>query len=1016
VAGRRETELLLCDPALRATTASRADLAAVAAGGSAIGVIEAACARFADRPCLGTRARSLTYAEVWRRIRALATGWTRRGLVRPGDHVGILGFASVDWVVADLACLYLGAVSVPLQASLPRADLQHAARAAELRCLVASAEHVGLVPDVPTITMDDLAGTLHEVEDVGSKDPIAPVVPDGDPLVTLLYTSGSTGAPKIVPCRQRRWLEYLRVHPDEAGVPRLTVGYLPLCHGMGRLAVVYFTFVRGGRTVFVSRSDLSTLFDDIRAVRPTFLALIPRVSAMIYQHFQAERVRRGPGAEAAILAEMRNGFLGDRLCRLMTSSAPTPPEIRRFLERCFNVPVMNLYAASELGVITIDDRVRPGVRYRLEDVPELGYSVRDRPYPRGELLVQPTHTPAGDDGNPADGYVRSGDIVEERGPGRIVVIDRRHNVVKLAHGEFVGLARLEETYATGSPFVAQIFVHGDPRRSYLTAVVVPNPDSLRATGDADVKALLRRELERVATAARLPRHELPRDFIVEPAPFTVENGLLTDAGKARRPALRARYGPRLEALADAIDARQLARPAAGADLAARARAVLTATLGVEPDERASFVGLGGDSLAAAQLVARLEDACGAAPPLGAVLDPGTSVAALLRIVGELAAGGAERPTFEAIHGRGAQTVRAADLRLDRFLDLTRIPSALATGRRVLLTGATGWLGRALRAALVARDAEVTSLVRARARAEGPAVEGDLLAPRLGLSAAAFDELADRIDLIVHAGALVNHAVAYPQLFDPNVLGTVEIARLALARRRKPVTFVSSAALGVGLARQAPILERETAAALWPERHVAAGYATSKWAAEVLLAELEVPVAILRCSMVLGHSRHAAVNRDDWVTRMLQGLLDTGIAPRSFYAAAPEHFDGLPVDVVADAVADLALDPTPGHRIYHVSNDRWDDGVSFDRFVDALGDRVVRVGRYDDWYREFAARLERLDEPRRRRSPLAILGWWARPVPPGATPRFDTTELRGKLGRALPGLDDGYIRHMVSALG
>src|SRR5262249_47223841 len=192
--------------------------------------------------------------------------------------------------------------------------------------------------------------TLADVEAAGrAGDRLPLVIPDGDPLITIIYTSGSTGTPKGVMSHDSTWRQHLRVTPGEEPSPRVTVGYLPLAHGMGRLAVVYFTLVRGGRTVFVTRSDLSTLFEDIRAVRPTFLALVPRVSAMIYQHFQAELVRRGggPGAPArdrdflarAVMAEMRTGFLGDRLLRLMTSSAPTPPEVLRFLDRCFPLPI-----------------------------------------------------------------------------------------------------------------------------------------------------------------------------------------------------------------------------------------------------------------------------------------------------------------------------------------------------------------------------------------------------------------------------------------------------------------------------------------------------------------------------------------------------------------------------------------------------------------------------------------------------------------------------------------------------
>ena len=149
---------------------------------SSIESLSRACELYAERPCFGERAfevvgsgeaagtiralpslRFTTYAALWKRVEALASGLRAAGLADTGVFVGICGFGSVDWVVADLACLYLAAVSVPLQTSPAPAELSQLGRQS------------GLVPYV---------------------DPANGRAAEADPLMTLMYTSGSTGSPK----------------------------------------------------------------------------------------------------------------------------------------------------------------------------------------------------------------------------------------------------------------------------------------------------------------------------------------------------------------------------------------------------------------------------------------------------------------------------------------------------------------------------------------------------------------------------------------------------------------------------------------------------------------------------------------------------------------------------------------------------------------------------------------------------------------------------------------------------
>ncbi|WP_437876472.1 thioester reductase domain-containing protein [Sorangium sp. So ce513] len=1176
----RCARLLATDEELRRTLPSPEALEQIRSRRTAIEAVETAFALYADRPCLGRRAldvaapgddgsprplpelRTISYADMWSRVEAFASGLRHDRLADTGDLVGIMGFGSVDWVVADLACLYLSTVSAPMQTGMIPADLQHIVAEAELACVVCSVDQLARLeavlprcPSVRGVVVIDLVDgdrraqdeldrarralraleaigrrvalrTQQEVERLGRQQGIVPkVLPEErgerDPLMTLMYTSGSTGSPKGAMLPESLWRRYWQQaftgsnDPHLGLLPLVGLNYSPMNHFIGRLQIGR-SLMRGGVTHFVLRSDMSTLFEDIRLARPTTLILVPRIAEMIYQQFQAELLKRSRGLDIAeerlereIMADMRATLLGDRLLLASIGSAPTPPEVLSFLKRCFEVPIIEGYGSTEASTITYDGRVDRGVvtAFKLVDVPELGYRTTDAPYPRGELHVRSTFMVPGYYKNEQatrqlfdeEGFLNTGDIVEQRGPDTLVWIDRARNVIKLSQGEFVATSRLEALYSAGSPFIHQVFLYGNSARSYLLAVVVPDLHAasahLRRRGaepdDAAVKQLLREEIDRIAREHQLRGYEIPRDFLVEDTPFTWQNGLLTGSQKPARARLKARYGERLEALYAAIERAQLEElrelhEELGATTASAALVVkraLEATLGladVEPHGRLSFAQLGGDSLTAVRFSRLVEEIAGATVPVGLVLDPTSSVGAIVAHLERALSGGSARRavTFDAVHGASAERVRAADLRIDRFLGADELaevaraaPAAAlpARARVALLTGANGFLGRFLALELLRRlpeDGRLYCVVRspddalasARLRASyasDPALlgrfdalsargrlvvlAGDLMKPRLGLADPLYAHLCSEVDCVVHNGALVNHTLSYPQLFEPNVLGTVEAIRFALAHRVKSLSYVSTIGAVSGLGRRGPIREDEDVRALWPERPVdggyAAGYATSKWASEVLLRDardtLGLPVDVFRPSGIMAHRLYRGqINAPDFFTRLLCGIVYTALAPRSFYEdARPDragHHDGLPVDVVARSIAAVAVhrERPPAdageaahHATYHVVNPHWDDGVSLDvivAWVRSAGYRVERVDDYAAWYAAFRDRLMQLGEPQRHASPLPILHAWERPARADGEV-FDAERLLARLEQlaAQEGPDDLAILPHVS---
>jgi fatty acid CoA ligase FadD9 len=1085
-------------------------------------IIQTVLDGYADRPALGQRAvefvkdaktgrtslellpryETVTYGELRDRVGALTRALAHDS-VRPGDRVCVLGFNSVDYATIDIALGMIGAVSVPLQTSAAIAQLRPIVTETEPSVIAAS---VGQLPDAVELILggqapaklvvfdyhpeaDDereavdaararLADTAVVVEALadlvqrGSALPEAPTSApaDSDPLALLIYTSGSTGAPKgaMYPASNvgKMWCRSARnwFGPSAASI---TLNFMPMSHVMGR-GILYGTLGNGGTAYFAARSDLSTLLEDLELVRPTEMNFVPRIWETIYAEYQ-RRVDRGDG-EAQVMDELRNYLLGGRFIFAMTGSAPTSPELREWVESLLEMHLLDGYGSTEAGMVLFDGEVQrpPVVDYKLVDVPDLGYFSTDRPYPRGELLLKTNNMFPGYYKRPEvtagvfdeDGYYRTGDVVAEVAPDKLVYVDRRNNVLKLAQGEFVTVAKLEAVFGN-SPLVRQIYVYGNSAHPYLLAVVVPTEEALAAYDIDALKPLIADSLQNVAKDAGLQSYEVPRDFIIETTPFTLENGLLTGIRKLAWPKLKQHYGERLERLyaelaeGQANELAELRRGGADAPVlqtVTRAAGALLGSAAGDLSAEAHFTDLGGDSLSALTFGNLLHEIFDVDVPVGVIVSPANDLAAIATYI-EGERKGTKRPSFASVHGRGATEVHAADLTLDKFLEAStltaapELPKPTSEVRTVLLTGATGFLGRYLALDWLERmdlvDGKVIALVRARSDEEARArldktfdsgdpkllehyqalaadhlevIAGDKGEADLGLDRQTWQRLADTVDLIVDPAALVNHVLPYSELFGPNALGTAELIRLALTTRQKPYVYVST--IGVGdqiepgkFVEDADI--RQISATRAISDAYANGYGNSKWAGEVLLREAHdlcgLPVAVFRCDMILADTTYAGqLNLPDMFTRMMLSLVATGVAPGSFYELDADgnrqrsHYDGLPVEFIAAAISTLVA--TEGFETYHVMNP-YDDGIGLDEYVDWLIDAgypIQRIADYGEWLRRFEGAMRALPERQRQYSLLPLLHNYQKPGKPmrgslAPTERFRAAVQEAKIG-------------------
>jgi len=1054
---------------------------------------------YASRPALGERVygaradaatghtvrdyqaeyRTISYQELQGRVKALSMAWRydQRCSVQVGDFVCIIGFASVDYAIIDLALAYAKAIPVPLSSHHALPELKEIILQTNSVALAVSVEHLPSLIDLATelpglkslivfdydsgitqersiveearVKVRDCRGDLQVVAlqdliDRGKPYPFDFLSTDdreNENTALLIHTSGSTGKPKgaCIPANAliNTWKNVFTLYP------KVTVVLAPFNHMMGRDSM-YSTLNAGGTAYFTLKADMSTLFEDIRLTRPTSLTVFPRICEMIYHYFQNTIPEDGSAAKS-----IKSSFLGDRLHSVTVASAPILPKIKNFIADSFHVPVHEGYSSTETasGGLAMDGHLNRNnvTDYKLQDVPESGYYSTDKPYPRGELCVKTKFGIKQYFNNPEataglfdeDGFRRTGDIVEERGPNQITIIDRRQDVLKLSQGEFVAVGKLGKLFEQGSALIRQFYVHGDSRRSYLLAVIVPDFETITLTSrlpatQDELKSLLKNEIHRVARENGLRNFEIPRDFIIAEVPFTQENGLLSSVNKHLSSAIKSRYNEPLEALyagherirQNELEAFNLQKTSLGTE--ETLLALLSTTLGVHCGSEVSsksFQELGGDSLGAVLLSIHAEKEFGVCLKGDQILSPQGNILAWAKFIENAQANTSRPVTFESIHGRNPHEIHADDLPLNRFIaedtliSAPNLPRSPARPTTILLTGANGFLGGRVclkwLETLAGSDGKLICLLRpsitksARERLDErfaqydpktadryrrlserhlEIVSGDVSEPFLGLDFSTYERLAKDVDAVCHCAALVNHLLAYEHLFRPNVIGTAEIIRFAITHKRKSIDFVST--VGVqsltdksrGHTEFAPLLSSVHLA-----KSYALGYFASKWAGEHLLRSAHnrtgISINVIRPSLVMPDRDLAGeMNKDDILTRLIYSIILTGLAPETFDApnSAPQEagfqVDGVPVDLLSNAIVGLSKFPSTDFRVFNAHGSPANP-FSLDSLLTCLksaGYKLQRIRNYRDWLNRMEKALDTLPPDQKSRSILNVM--------------------------------------------
>ena len=527
-------------------------------------IFEATAQRVPTSPCLGQRSYDSVekswgpylwqdYATVQRRRADFGVGLVeihrRAGMNEVKFGVGLWCQNRPEWQITDLACMSQSLFSVSLYDTLGPEASEYIIRHANLRCVVTSLPHiptllklksrlpalkliVSLDPldaeEMPGLSkqaiLSDLASdlgititSLDKVEELGAslKRPYQP--PNPNDIVTINYTSGTTGPPKGVVLTHSAAVAAASC--SHCTVPQSVddtiPSYLPLAHIYQRMSE-HGAFL-GGVKIGYFHGNILELVDDFKLLRPSVMTSVPRLYNRFGGAIKAQTVdapgfkgtlsRHIVSTKTAALQDKTNptnkhrlydriwgkkigAALGlDRVHTMVSGSAPLDPSLHQFLRVVFGNNVIQGYGLTETYAVTLGQATSDfsagncgGVAAVAEacllSVPDMEYLVTDKPYARGELLVRSTtqfreYYKDEEETKRAltdDGWFKTGDICSIDEMGRFKVIDRRKNVLKLAQGEYVSPERIEGVYLAACNYLAQAFVHGDSMQTFLVAI------------------------------------------------------------------------------------------------------------------------------------------------------------------------------------------------------------------------------------------------------------------------------------------------------------------------------------------------------------------------------------------------------------------------------------------------------------------------------------------------------------------------------------------------------------------
>jgi long-chain acyl-CoA synthetase len=576
--------------------------------------------RAALRVKKGGRYVDISWREWGERVRHFSLGLMCLGMKR-GDHISLLSHNRPEFAIADLAILSAGAVTVPIYPTSVADDVAYIFNHSEARLLIADRpnqlekiesvrsalprlEKVILIEGGEFSQTDWVIGFeavcqlgQHADEEAPPQRAKWQAANRPDDVATIIYTSGTTGRPKGVMIAHGNIMfvchSLEEAFRDYISDENVYLSYLPLAHALERMGL--FMQIYMGSTICFAES-LETVGENIGEVCPTSLVGVPRFYEKIRARIlntveqgspikkkifswalpvgRAWRLAQDEGRPVSTWLALQYAVarrwvfdpvkarLGGRAQYCLSGAAPLSQAVAEFFAD-LGLVILEGYGATEVcGPATLNrvGEVRigtvgppiPGVEIKIAEDGEIlicggnvfkGY-FKDR---------QATHQAL------QDGWYHSGDVGHLDEAGRLVITDRKKDLIITSGGKNIAPQKLENFFKT-CEYINQIIVVGD-RRHYLTALITLNPEAIaqfaKRAGLAyqnfselahhpQVRALLERCM--AERNAQLASFEQIKKFSILDEEFTVEGGTLTPTMKIKRKVAMQKYAHVIEAM------------------------------------------------------------------------------------------------------------------------------------------------------------------------------------------------------------------------------------------------------------------------------------------------------------------------------------------------------------------------------------------------------------------------------------------------------------------------------------
>ncbi|KAH7083786.1 hypothetical protein FB567DRAFT_529921 [Paraphoma chrysanthemicola] len=571
------------------------------------------------------------------KIRALRAGAAmRKAGLKPNDRIEIYAATSAFWFTVAHGASSQSITIVTAYDTLGQEGLSHSLKQTNAKAIFIDpallprvSEALDIAQEVQTIVFnEETAQSIDQkhVDALKQRHPkvslysftkflasadeiVEPVPPSTEDLACIMYTSGSTGAPKGVLLKHKNVVSAIAgvnavVEKHMAPGERL-LAYLPLAHIIEFVfenAALYWGGVLGyGSPRTLTDQSVRKCLGDIRAFKPSVMVGVPAVwesvkkgiiskvgasgafkSKLFWGAMSAKRSMLYwgvPGVnilDSLVFNKIKDAT-GGNLRIVMNGGGAIAEDTLQFLSFAI-CPVLNAYGLTETaGMGAIVDplawtsgslgRTPGSVEVKLVDVPDLNYLTSNTP-PQGEVWIRGNAVISGYLDNPEenskafhDGWFKTGDIGLFDSLGQLKIIDRKKNLVKTLNGEYIALEKLEALYRT-TAIVNNICVYASPNHAKPVAVIEPVAASLGKIGadvgetsssheslckSSAVRAAVLKEMQKLGIQNGLQGIEIIQNVILSPDEWTPQSGLVTNAQKLNRRAVVDKFKSELDA-------------------------------------------------------------------------------------------------------------------------------------------------------------------------------------------------------------------------------------------------------------------------------------------------------------------------------------------------------------------------------------------------------------------------------------------------------------------------------------